>query len=116
MIREAIIIVLLVTGSVFILVSSIGIVKMPDFYTRLSHISKANPIGVGLMLGGMALAFYDNLNVVIHTMVALIFLLITIPVSGHFLARVAYFIGIEKTQKMKKDELEKKFGKREKGN
>jgi multicomponent Na+:H+ antiporter subunit G len=86
---------------------------MPDFYTRLSHVSKANPIGIGLMLVAMGLAFYDNTNVITRSVVAIIFLLITIPVSGHFLARVAYFIGLEKTQKMKKDELEKKFGSRE---
>lgn len=108
--KEAIVIFLLVSGAVFILLSAVGLLRMPDLYTRLSVTTKANTLGIGAILTALIIFFESDLSILTRSLTALIFILITIPVAGHFLARVAYFIGIEKQQGSEKDALHKKFG------
>lgn len=110
--RELVVVFMLVVGSIFILLSAIGLLRMPDLYTRLTTTTKANTLGIGALLIALAITFYSHESALTKGLTAFIFILITIPVSGHFLARVAYFIGIKKTKGMKKDELEDKFGSR----
>ncbi|WP_262496552.1 cation:proton antiporter, partial [Pedobacter antarcticus] len=47
-------------GTLFILIASIGILRMPDFYLRLSVTIKAATLGVGLVLGSAAVYFSET--------------------------------------------------------
>lgn len=107
---DIIIAILLFIGAFFILTSAIGLLRMPDLYSRLSTSSKANTFGIGAIFTALALFFYEDISAVTRSFTALVFVLITIPVSSHFLARVAYFYGIDKYKKMKRDDFEEKFG------
>lgn len=87
---ETLIAVCLLLGSLFALIGSFGLARLPDFYTRLHAPTKATTLGVGGILIGSALYFsHKDFNLSIHELLITIFLLITAPVSAHLLAKAA---------------------------
>ncbi len=48
-------ILFLVAGAVFFLAGTIGLLRFPDIYTRLHALTKADNVGLGLMVAGLAL-------------------------------------------------------------
>ncbi|QEQ95945.1 Na+/H+ antiporter subunit G [Neptunomonas concharum] len=81
---------LLLMGAAFILVGALGMVKLPDFYTRLHAPTKATTLGIGcILLASMTLhALIDN-ELSIHEFVISLFLFITAPVSAYMVAKAA---------------------------
>ena len=47
--QELISTILISAGGLFIVIAAIGILKLPDFYIRMSAITKAGTMGVGLI-------------------------------------------------------------------
>lgn len=84
-----IICVLSTIGALAILFASIGIVRMPDFYLRLSVTVKAATLGVGLFLACAAIIFPD-VSVTTKSVAIAFFLILTAPVAAHMIARTAY--------------------------
>lgn len=76
-------------GAVFGLLAAIGIVRLPDLYTRLHAASKAGVVGTGLILVAVALISTDG-SVALRAILGLVFLLLSTPVAAHLLARAAY--------------------------
>ena len=79
-------------GAMFGLLAAIGIVRLPDLYTRLHAASKAGVVGTGLILIAVALISTDE-AVVLRATLGVIFLLLSTPVAAHLLARAAYKAG-----------------------
>ncbi len=79
-------------GAFSILFASIGILRMPDFYLRLSVTVKASTLGVGLLLICAAIMFPD-VSVTTKAIAIIFFLLITAPIAAHMIGRAAYFTG-----------------------
>ena len=46
--------VLLIAGSVFFLAGTLGLLRFPDIYTRLHALTKADNLGLGLIIMGLA--------------------------------------------------------------
>ncbi len=46
---------LLITGGIFFLAGTIGLLRFPDLYTRLHALTKADNVGLGLMIAGLAI-------------------------------------------------------------
>jgi multicomponent Na+:H+ antiporter subunit G len=80
-------------GALAILFASIGILRMPDFYLRLSVTVKAATMGVGLFLICAAIVFPD-VEVAAKSTAIIFFLLLTAPVAAHMIGRTAYRSGI----------------------
>jgi multicomponent Na+:H+ antiporter subunit G len=85
---------LAVIGSLFAFVAALGIVRLPDLYTRMHAASKAGVVGAGLILLGVAFASLDY-AVTLRAVLGILFLLLTTPVSAHLLARAAYHAGVK---------------------
>jgi len=83
----------IVAGSMFSLLAAVGILRLPDLYTRMHAASKAGAVGAGLALIAVALVSF-NAPVILRAFLGVIFLLLTTPVSAHLLARAAYKAGI----------------------
>lgn len=81
------------TGLAFIFISSVGLLRFPDIYTRLHAATKTLTFGAAGLLLGAALIL-ENQTMLIKALVAIAFLFLTAPVSGHMLARVALRNGI----------------------
>src|SRR5690606_14438887 len=77
-------------GALSILFASIGILRMPDFYLRLSVTVKASTLGVGLLLICAAIMFPD-VSVTTRAIAIIFFLIITAPIGAHMIGRAAYF-------------------------
>ncbi|RYE36537.1 MAG: monovalent cation/H(+) antiporter subunit G [Hyphomicrobiales bacterium] len=79
-------------GAVFGLLAAIGIVRLPDLYTRLHAASKAGVVGSGLILVAVGLISTDG-AVILRAILGIIFLLLSTPIAAHLLARAAYKAG-----------------------
>lgn len=101
------IILFLITGTFFVVSSSIGIVRFPDIYTRLHAATKASTLGLAGILIGMFIFLFIHHNIVSgKLLLALFFILLTNPVSGHMISRAAHRAGVKPVTKNRTDELE----------
>lgn len=80
--------VLILGGAFFVLVGGIGIVRLPDFYTRLHAAGVTDTAGAGLLLLGLLLLGGFTL-VTVKLLLILFFLVLTGPVASYALARAA---------------------------
>ena len=78
----------LLCGSLFAMIGGIGILRFPDFYTRLHAAGITDTLGAGLILSGLMLQGGFSLVTVKLAMI-LFFLLLTSPTSAHALSRSA---------------------------
>lgn len=107
---DIIIMILATIGSLVVLVAAIGIVRMPDFYLRLSVTIKAATLGVGLILASAAVFFFD-LSITTKVFAIIFFLVLTAPVAGHMIGRTAYFTGTKLWKGSIMDDLEGMYDK-----
>jgi multicomponent Na+:H+ antiporter subunit G len=92
--------IMVLLGAIFHFSAGLGMLRMPDVYTRMQAGTKASTLGNTLVLAG--LAFYHpgwSLKLVI----IIYFVLMTNPVSSHALARAACIIGIPITRDTRVD-------------
>ncbi len=93
-IRDAATIVIAIFGGVFFLVGTIGILRLPDFYSRTHAATKCDTIGAGSLL--LALAVFNGLEASTWKILALVALvLLNGPTIGHALARAAHRTGLD---------------------
>lgn len=77
-------------GATFTLLGSIGMAKLPDFFTRLHAPTKATTLGVGgLMLASLLYFSTHGGRIGLHELLLTAFLFITAPVTAHLLAKAA---------------------------
>ena len=98
---------LMLIGALFGLLAAVGILRLPDLYTRMHAASKAGTMGSGLMLLAIAFVAFDG-AVILRALVGLTFLLLTGPVSAHLLAKAAFFAGYKPDEITKINDLDAK--------
>ena len=84
----------LAVGGVFCIIGAVGLIRMPDFYTRMHAASVIETLGVGLMLGGMILQAGFTLVAAKLVMIGLLILFAS-PTATHALAKAALARGLE---------------------
>ncbi len=95
---------LLVSGVFFVLVSCFGILRMPDLFCRAHALTKSMTLGLFLIFMGVGIAFGWVAD--IWKIVAmLLFQLITMPISAHYLGLVAYRLNIARWPGSDADDL-----------
>lgn len=99
----------LLLGALFSLVAAIGVVRLPDLFTRMHAASKAGAVGGGLVLLAIALVSFD-VGVALRAIVGFVFLLLTTPVAAHLLARASYRAVDQSHTNTVIDELKSKTG------
>lgn len=80
---------LLVFGTLFSLLGGLGVLRLPDVYTRLSATSKTATLGVSCILLAGAIHFHDA-GVSARALVTVAFVFLTAPVAAHTIGRAAY--------------------------
>ncbi|WP_151670601.1 monovalent cation/H(+) antiporter subunit G [Nitrincola schmidtii] len=77
--------ILLISGALMFLVGSIGLVRFPDTYTRIHALTKADNVGLGLIVIGLIPASF---SVLVTLKILLIWLLVMLAsaLSGHLVA------------------------------
>jgi len=103
---ELIVSLFLLVGGVFVLLGSVGLARLPDFYTRLHAPTKATTLGVGcLLIGSMIISTWASGALSIYELLITIFLFITAPVSAHMLAKSGLHHRLEHVEQTLNPEL-----------
>lgn len=79
---------LLVSGGVFVIISTIGMLRFPDFFTRLHAASIADTLGSMLIIAGLILQVGFDF-IAIKLLLIFFFVLFTTPTAAHALAKAA---------------------------
>lgn len=100
------IIFIISTGVLFTIVTAIGILRLPDVYTRAHAASKSATFGVlSILLGTFLYIWLIEGYFSIKLILGITFLFITSPIGGHLMARAAYMSGVKPTELTVGDEL-----------
>lgn len=84
---------LMLAGSFFCLSAAIGIVRLPDVYSRMHAASKVGTFGLGFLFIAMAV-FFPGLEITTRAVAGICFFVLTAPIAAHLLARAAYGAGV----------------------
>ncbi len=85
--------ILLVIGSAFMLLAGVGVVRMPDLFSRMQAAAKATMLGVGCQFLAVAI-YYPHVAITARALLVIGFILLTGPISAHMIARAAYSSGV----------------------
>jgi multicomponent Na+:H+ antiporter subunit G len=84
---------LIIAGATFGLLASVGVLRMPDVFTRMQASTKASTLGLGCLLVGVALR-NPELSFAVRAASIAAFMLLTTAVSAHVIARAAARSGV----------------------
>lgn len=87
-ILDAVTLLLIAGGCVFFLAGTVGLIRFPDFFTRLHAMTKADNVGLGLVVVGLALQG-DGLIAAGQLVLIWLLVLLASASSSHLLARSA---------------------------
>ncbi len=88
LVGEALVALLLLAGSFFVLVGSFGLVRLPTLMQRLHVPTKATTLGVGgILIASMLFFVFTTGRVSVHELLITLFLFLTAPVSAYMLAK-----------------------------
>lgn len=96
----------ILVGALFTLIGSIGLARLPDFFTRLHGPTKATTLGVGSLLIASTIYFtYHNGTLSIHEILITLFLLISAPITANMLAKAALHHRLQVIERTRNQEL-----------
>ena len=85
---------LLAAGSIFVLIGAFGLIRLPDFYTRLHAAGVTDTLGAELILLG--LMFQAGLSLVTVKLILIsLFIFFTSPTATHAVANAARVMGLK---------------------
>lgn len=91
--QEWFVLLFLACGAFFMLMGSIGIIRLPDFYSRTHATGKVDTLGIMLTLGGLVL--YEGFTInSLKLLVVIFFVAVVNPVGTHALAKAALEYGL----------------------
>ena len=91
-------IIFIVTGLFFLIVAAVGVIRLPDVFSRSHAVSLTDSLGALLMLVGIAL--YEELGInTLKILVVLVLLYILNPVIAHATIRAALRAGVKPWKK-----------------
>lgn len=82
----------LMLGLAFCLLAGVGILRMPDIYTRMQASTKAGTLGIACIIVAVAVHFGDAITA-LQAGLVIAFLFLTAPIASHLIARSVYFYG-----------------------
>jgi len=99
-----IVFILLILGALFILISAIGILRLPDLFMRMHATTKTNSIGITLILIATMFTFPDYTNV-LKGLLIIIFIYLTSPLGAHMIGKSGLIRNIKKWQEYVRDDF-----------
>ena len=88
MVIELLAAALIVTGLLFFIAGSVGLLRLPDIYSRLHALTKADNVGFGLLVIGL-LPLADDLFMVLKLLLVWLLVLASSAASAHLIAQRA---------------------------
>ncbi|UKS54786.1 monovalent cation/H(+) antiporter subunit G [Exiguobacterium acetylicum] len=107
-INELIVAIFALLGMGFSLVTALGLIRLPDLYTRAHAASKSATLGVMSILIGVIIYFVTEDGFFSsRVLLGILFVLITAPIGGHLIARAAYYSNVPLWKSSVRDDLSK---------
>ena len=100
---------LLGIGALVLLIGAIGLIRLPDFFTRMHAAGLIDTLGAGFVLAGLMIEAGWSLNLPKLLMI-LVFLLFTSPTSSHALVHAALARGLKPWKRNDNDGQSEKTG------
>lgn len=95
-IHAALVTLFIAIGIFFLLVGTIGLIRLPDVYNRMHATSKATTLGAAsLFLAGAIYFAPAPGGAALTSLVGIVFLFITAPTGAHVISQAAERMGIE---------------------
>ena len=104
MLAEIVTSLLVLIGGAFALLGSIGLARLPDFFSRLHGPTKATTLGVGsVVMASLVDTAAVEPGLGLRELAITLFLFITAPVSAHMLAKAALSLQRRQTETRQRD-------------
>lgn len=92
---EWIVAVMVLVGTAITLISSLGVIRLPDVYTRAHATTKSATLGIlFILLGAFVYFVYVHHIVSVRLLLGIVFVFLTAPVAGHLIIRSAHRSGV----------------------
>ncbi len=85
---------MLAAGCFFVLTGAVGVLRFPDFHSRIHPAAKGDTLGQMLILGGLSLHLGFQLAT-LELLLIVFFLFLTAPTATHAMARSAWLAGVK---------------------
>ena len=93
-VRTALVLLLLVVGTFFLVIGTVGLLRLPDVYNRMHATSKATTLGAAsVALAGFV--FFGPGGDGLMALVTVLFLFLTAPTGAHIISQAAERMGVE---------------------
>lgn len=99
--------ILILIGSFFLFLGSLGLIRMPDVYNRLQTGTKATTLGAMTVLLGLALVVPSLWT---KAVLLIVFIALANPISSSTIGRSAYKAGLPLAKESVRDDLKGKDG------
>ncbi len=94
---HTIVIIFIVLGLFFFMVGTVGLIRLPDAFTRMHATTKCDTLGAGLVLLGVII--WQGFGFVsLNVLVILTFIWLTNPTAAHFIAKTQYQLDQQNTK------------------
>lgn len=105
-IQHILTVIFVIAGIAFILVGSIGILRLPDFYSRTHAVSKSDTLGIIFVIGGLVIFEGFTLSS-LKLILIILFIALANPIGSHALVKAALNKGLKPSLNDDKTEDEK---------
>lgn len=113
---EIIISVMILLGASLSILAAIGVIRLPDVYTRTHAAGISNTFGVSLLLfATVGYFFHTGQGFNARVLLAVLFIYLTTPIASHLINRAAYDTGVplairirDQLRSVKKDDIKKR--------
>lgn len=105
--------VLLVVSAFFLLTAALGVVRLPDFYSRANVSTVATTQGLlGVAVATTLFFSVRDGSLYLKDLLVFVFVFLTVPAGTHVMVRAAYYLGVPMARESVVDELAKSLAKR----
>lgn len=109
---EIIVSIFILIGVFFTLLSSVGVLRLPDVYSRVHAAGKSSTFGVIFLMIATFLYFIPEGIINVKILLAIIFVFITAPLSSLMINRSSYRIGVPLEKNSVQDDLKEIYNQR----
>lgn len=106
---EVIVSIFILVGVFFTFLSAIGVIRLPDVYSRMHAAGKSSTLGVISLMLATFIYFIPEGIVNAKILLAILFVFLTAPLSSLMVTRSAYRIGVPLEKKTVQDDLKKMY-------
>lgn len=103
---ELLISIFIIVGVIFYIFATIGLLRLPDIYSRMHAVTKSSTLGViCILIGGFIFFIVDEGTASAKLLLGIIFIFLTAPVGAHMISRAAYLTGVSLWENSVQDDL-----------